>query len=537
MVDRVVVTVNPIFHAHSLDQWPLTQVRNPVTIVALPPLLTPASRGARLPPLQLQMPLPRTPASRRGGAHRLLLPRLVMAMLLLAPAPTASDAAQVMQTYIPPQQASPAVAAAEREALQAFARAMGNHPVFFKYGGAWVNATLPCLHGWKWITCDFSGRVNGIDVNNPAMTALNPAYGSGGSSHGGLKGQIPWGQMTALQHLVYINVQGNELSGPVLPPAVSHFSNLEEIMFQGNLFTGPMDDAVSSLKSLQKLDVSSNRITGSLPRGISSLTRLTWLAVSQNQLSGALPPGLGNLTQIQKLDIGDNGFRGPIPESWGNLHQLELLNLQKMSLNDSLPDAWASMASLKHLVAHSAGIRSRFPAFLLKLRNISDILMSSNEMWGPLPPTADLFAQKSLTSLDLSSNYLTGSVPQLPAGRSIEFKFFTNCFNASVGAVLMDENPRSTTDCTQFYFTLDQGRPPTPALPSSSPAALPTSNTSVANSPSPPTSPSPSPSPTPSTMPTASPPTSLSRPSSSLCPLSFPTIASCLLVLLAAAMV
>ncbi|CAI5496126.1 unnamed protein product [Closterium sp. Naga37s-1] len=61
--------------------------------------------------------------------------------------------------------------------------------------------------------------------------------------------------MSALQQLDYINVEYNELTGPVLPPAISGFSNLKEILFRGNLFTGPMDDAVSALKSLEKLCV------------------------------------------------------------------------------------------------------------------------------------------------------------------------------------------------------------------------------------------------------------------------------------------
>ncbi|CAI5496131.1 unnamed protein product [Closterium sp. Naga37s-1] len=174
--------------------------------------------------------------------------------------------------------------------------------------------------------------------------------------------------------------------------------------------------------------------------------------------------------------------------------------------------------------------------------------MPGNELWGPLPPAADLFAPRSLASLpthsphvasDLRSNYLTGNVPQVPAGRNIDFKFFTNCFHASAGAsadtLLGDENPRSTTDCTRFYSNLDQGRPPTPALASTSPARPPTSNTIAASSPFPPTSPSPTPSPTPST-PSASSSTSLTKPSHNLRPPALLPVAAFLLALLAAAM-
>ncbi|GJP77327.1 hypothetical protein CLOP_g7739 [Closterium sp. NIES-67] len=349
---------------------------------------------------------------------------------------------------------------AEKAALLAFAKAFDNHPVFFKWG-SWANISLgmkyemskPCVQFWQWITCDIEGRVNAIDIQNSFMVGKDQSYARG-ETPGALNGQIPWAKMTALENLVLINLQGNDVYGPVLPPIISKFSKLKEIMFQDNRFVGPMPNEISALKSLEKMDVSLNQITGTIPRGIATLSNLTWLAISQNKMADVLPPELGQLTQIKKLDVGGNSFQGALPESWGKLEKLELLNLQKLNLNGSFPDSWAGMTSLQHFVAPAARIQSRFPSFLLKLKSIKDIILYNNELWGPLPPASQLFAPTTLTMLDVSSNFLNGTVPPVPAGRKLNFKFFTNCLDTANDPTVQDQTPQTPADCTKFYNTL-----------------------------------------------------------------------------------
>ncbi|GJP44824.1 hypothetical protein CLOM_g9336 [Closterium sp. NIES-68] len=370
----------------------------------------------------------RTPHSPRLGALQpLLLVLLVLPSMLPGCLP---------QEIVPiPGFGTPEkIAMAEKAALLAFAAAFRNHPIFGQYGG-WANVSLgmsyetsrPCVQFWKWITCDEEGRVNSIDMDNAAMVALNPAFARG-RKPGPLKGVIPWRQMRALGNLQLLRVVGNDVSGPVLPGIIFRFPKLKEIMFLDNKMVGPMPNTVSALKSLQKLDVSMNRITGAIPPGIATLTSLTWLALSQNRMSGVLPAALGNLRQLRKLDLGGNGFRGPMPPSWGALKRLELINLQKLNLGGPVPAAWLGMVSMKHFVAPAARIRGRFPSGLLRLSQISDIILYNNRLWGPLPPARQLFAPHTLTQLDVRGNYLNGSVPKVPAGRLIDFKYFSNCF-------------------------------------------------------------------------------------------------------------
>ncbi|GJP77330.1 hypothetical protein CLOP_g7741 [Closterium sp. NIES-67] len=378
--------------------------------------------------------------------------------------------------------------------------------------------TKPCVQFWQRITCDEKGRVNAIDFNIAAMMSSDPEFAPGGSV-GPLKGRVPWERMGALGNLVLINLQGNAIHGPPLPANLTAFPKLYEILLQGNRFNGSLPDQISTLKALKKLDVSGNQITGSIPRGITTLSNLTWLAISQNHMADVLPPELGNLTQIVKLDIGGNGFQGPMPESWGSLEKLQLLNLQKLNLNGSFPASWAGMTSLNHFIAPAAHIRGPFPSFLLALSNLSDIVLYSNELYGPLPSAAELFAPPILTAIDVSGNYLNGSVPKVPPSRSaFKFSFSTNCFQPAAGAdpLLVDSSPLPPTECSCFYSSLALGEPAQAISPSSSPSS-PTTSTST-SSPSSPPSPSPS------------------NPSASLSPSALPHGAACLLALLAASL-
>eukprot|EP00475_Leptophrys_vorax_P000373 TRINITY_DN10219_c0_g1_i1.p1 TRINITY_DN10219_c0_g1~~TRINITY_DN10219_c0_g1_i1.p1 ORF type:complete len:872 (+),score=53.58 TRINITY_DN10219_c0_g1_i1:186-2618(+) len=335
---------------------------------------------------------------------------------------------------------------------------MGNHPVMTDWG-SWANVSLgmtyetskPCVQFWRFITCDGEGRVNAIDLNNPYVASLNYSFAKDGGDIGPLRGIIPWDKMTALQNLQLVNLQGNQVYGPALTPTISKFTKLVEIMFQDNRMNSSLPNEVSALKSLKKIDISLNRLTGSIPTGFAVLTNLTWLAISQNQMSGPLIPDLGRMKQMIKLDVGGNAFQGGLPSEWGNLSNVELLNLQKLSLNGSFPPSWGNMSSLKHFNAPAAGIVGPFPSFLTKLRSIQDIILYSNSLYGPLP--ADVWAPSNLTMLDVTSNYLNGSLVMPPDSRFANFKYFTNCFANLTADQMVGYSAQG--NCSNFYYILE----------------------------------------------------------------------------------
>lgn len=104
-----------------------------------------------------------------------------------------------------------------------------------------------------------------------------------------------------------------------------------------------------------------NRLTGSIPN-LSTLTRLQSLVLSCNQLSGSIPD-LSALTSLQWLELKHNHLSGGIPDL-------------------------SALTSLYYLGLYD------------------------NELSGSVPPTLP----PNLTGLDLSTNKLSGKIPQLPAG-------------------------------------------------------------------------------------------------------------------------
>lgn len=360
---------------------------------------------------------------------------------------------------------------AEKAALLTFMEAMGNHPVMPQWG-SWANVSLgmsyedskPCVAFWRFISCDGEGRVNAIDLNNPNIARVNADYAHDGEV-GPVTGEIPWDKMTALENLQLINMQGNRIIGAPFTASISKFTKLKEIQFMNNRFTGSIVPEVSGLKSLMKIDLSLNRVTGPIPQGISNLRELSWLSLSQNKMSGNLSAEIGSMTKMVKLDLGGNAFQGALPESWGQLKELELLNLQKLSLEGPFPSSWANMAALKYFVAPAAGIRGPYPGFLSKLKNISDIILYSNELYGALP--SDMWRPAKLTKLDVTSNFLNGSAVMPPESRFAEFKYFINCFSNI--SKLEAADYRAQQNCSEFYKMIypPYVAPPAPPAPAS----------------------------------------------------------------------
>ncbi|CAI5477879.1 unnamed protein product [Closterium sp. Yama58-4] len=85
-------------------------------------------------------------------------------------------------------------------------------------------------------------------------------------------------------------------------------------------------------------------------------------------------------------------------------------------------------------------------------------MLFNNSLYGSLPPT--LWNPTKLTFVEVSSNYLNGSVPQPPAGRSAQFSHSSNCLEQT-------PSQRPTDQCSRFYSNvpaLIQSGTPSPSL-------------------------------------------------------------------------
>ncbi|KAJ9678528.1 hypothetical protein PVL29_020651 [Vitis rotundifolia] len=279
-----------------------------------------------------------------------------------------------------------------------------------------------------------------------------------------LNGSIPdaFGNMTSLK---YLHMYGNQLQGSI-PEAFGNMTSLEQLYLHGNKLEGEIPKSLSNLCRLQELYLGYNNLSGQLPQVLDLLAcandtlEILYLSYNQlrgsvpdligfsslrvlylgyNQLNGTLPKSIGQLTKLQVLDIGSNSLQGNISEAHLlHLSQLYHLDLSSNSLTFNLSSEWVPPFQLRYLLLTSCQLGPRFPNWLRtqkQLRyldvsnsNISVVIpdwfwnltssiyafnISNNQITGTLPNVSSKFDDS--VYIDMSSNYLEGSITQLPS--------------------------------------------------------------------------------------------------------------------------
>ncbi|XP_008806039.2 probable leucine-rich repeat receptor-like protein kinase At1g68400 [Phoenix dactylifera] len=101
------------------------------------------------------------------------------------------------------------------------------------------------------------------------------------------------------------------LSGPDGLPALTRLDQLRVLSLKTNLLSGPIPD-FSPLAALKLLFLSHNNLSGPIPPSFSSLPRLYRLDLSYNNLSGSVPATLNRLSRLLTLRLDSNRLSGPI---------------------------------------------------------------------------------------------------------------------------------------------------------------------------------------------------------------------------------
>ncbi|RVX01664.1 Leucine-rich repeat receptor-like serine/threonine-protein kinase [Vitis vinifera] len=279
-----------------------------------------------------------------------------------------------------------------------------------------------------------------------------------------LKGSIPeaFGNMVSL---TYLDMCENQLQGSI-PEAFGNMTSLEQLYLDANKLEGEIPKSLSNLCRLQKLDLQSNNLSGQLPQvldllscandtldtlslsdnqlrgSIPDLTGFSSLGVlylGYNQLNGTLPTSIGHRTKLEALDINSNSLQGNISEAHLlHLSQLSYLDLSSNSLTFNMSSKWVPPFQLRSLLLVSCQLGPRFPSWLrtqnqlgyldISNSNISNVIpdwfwnltssiyafnISNNQITGTLPNISSEFDYSLY--IDMSSNYLEGSIPQLPS--------------------------------------------------------------------------------------------------------------------------
>jgi Leucine-rich repeat (LRR) protein len=221
-----------------------------------------------------------------------------------------------------------------------------------------------------------------------------------------LSGSIPpeLGLLSKMQGLIIIN---NRISG-TLPPDLGRIPALVSLELGGNRIRGSIPSAFGALRSLELFGVAENMLTGSIPSQLSSIELLENFDVSFNSLDGTLPSSIGNLEKLSILVLNDNKIVGSLPTEWGTLDQLTVLFLSNNRITGPIPSTWGRMSSLDGLYLSGNSLSGSIPSQLGQLP-LSVLYLFNNRLSGSL--TAWIGQLQSVSAFDLNGNALTGSIP------------------------------------------------------------------------------------------------------------------------------
>jgi Leucine-rich repeat (LRR) protein len=290
-----------------------------------------------------------------------------------------------------------------------------------------------------------------LDLSDSGADTLNPTY---------------W--FWDVRTIRYIDLSNNVFAG-AFPDATGNMTSLEVLKLGGNYLTGVKPEMLKNLCNLrvltlyysqinqdmseffeglphcawskmELLDLSCTNLSGEIPKWINHWTGLSVLQLSSNRLVGPIPIEIGMLSKLSKLYLDSNQLNGSISEEHlSSLVNLVELDLSYNSLQMNISSKWIPPFKLQVAYFPSSKLGPHFPLWLNMQTDITNLDISDagivdhlpdwfwtilsgvqylniscNKISGKLPRTLEFMSSSMAIILDLNSNKLTGSVPQLP---------------------------------------------------------------------------------------------------------------------------
>ncbi|XP_045810053.1 receptor-like protein EIX2 [Trifolium pratense] len=222
-----------------------------------------------------------------------------------------------------------------------------------------------------------------------------------------LSRQLPdcWNHLKSLK---FLDLSSNTLSGEV-PYTIGSLSKLRVLILRNNTFRGKLPVSMKNCREMIMLDLGDNRLSGPIPYWLGQ--KLQMLSLRRNRFSGSLPLSLCELTNIQLLDLSENNLSGPIFKCLKNFSAMSIIVSSERTMDTELFYPIGLRTGLGYegydLVALLMwkGAERLFKNNELILRSID---LSSNQLTGDIPEEIGNLIE--LVSLNLSSNNLTGEI-------------------------------------------------------------------------------------------------------------------------------
>jgi Leucine-rich repeat (LRR) protein len=244
----------------------------------------------------------------------------------------------------------------------------------------------------------FSGSVPETLLQNLAIRYLDLGF-----NH--FWGTIP----TALAHLPdieYVGLFFNHLHGTI-PDVFHNMSNLEAININYNYLSGALPSSLAMLPNLRYLDVSYNKLSGRVDAAMDPAvqTNLDYVVLSGNEFTGVFPSVLLRLPAIGALQLSYNCFSGTLPNAICSSETLWGLGLSCLSCSRRCSTRLVDWA----YTLVDKPVHGTIPSCIFSMSNMEYIDLSHNYLTGTLPSSSQL---SHPMSIDVSNNGLTGTIPQ-----------------------------------------------------------------------------------------------------------------------------
>ncbi|KAH6806763.1 hypothetical protein C2S51_031594 [Perilla frutescens var. frutescens] len=260
---------------------------------------------------------------------------------------------------------------------------------------------------------DLHGKISDNIANLTSLKTVYLAYNQ-------LSGKLPKG-ITNLCRIQSVVMSSNELQGEVhdLFGSMSEcfLGSLEDLMLDGNKFSGHLIDQFGEFKSLRQLDLGSNSLSGSIPISLGNLSSLDNLSLDDNNFTGNIPQSLGQLLNLFRFRIDNNKLEGIMTERhFTSLSQLWYFSASGNHITLNVGLDWIPPFQLGSLGlgSWSLGEGLQIPAWIRKQRTIDVLDLSNTGISGNIPASF-----LDIPFLNVSNNNLNGSIPRISSSKKL----------------------------------------------------------------------------------------------------------------------
>ena len=254
-----------------------------------------------------------------------------------------------------------------------------------------------------------------------------------------LTGFLPSFTESAATNMTYLSFSANFISGSI-PDSYRYLTNLTSFYVSYNQLTGSID-AIPNMHLLQRLSIANNMFDCTIPSSIGKLTKLQYIYLQQNNLHGSVPEV--EFSQLIYFSIYDNLLSRLLPELMLNWDRLEVVAIDGNLFSGSL--AVGTWKYLQQLTVYDNLFDSSLPHGISKFSYLTMLLVQKNLFTGNPGSAFNRSIQLNLETIDLSSNFFTGSIPVECWGKRLtSFSAFQSCYSGSIPTSICDATALET---------------------------------------------------------------------------------------------